>query len=98
MPLLTAVSRRAAVALAALAPFAPAHAKKKKKRCRTLLARCRPGKKPRCCNGTVCGTSQIAGSRCCRQKDRTCTFSPTRDECCPGLFCSEAEGVCVSLV
>ncbi len=97
---LSALSRRAAVALAALpilAPGAEAKKKKRKKRCRKLLRRCTPGEAPRCCKGSVCGTSQIDGSFCCTPRDRACRFSLDRDECCPGFACSEAEGVCISL-
>ena len=103
MPSLTAFSRRVAVVFAAIPFLAPgAEAKKRrkkrrKKRCLALLARCAPGAAPRCCDGTICGTSQIAGSSCCRQQDSACAFSPTQDECCPGFACSEASGVCVPL-
>jgi hypothetical protein len=71
--------------------------KRKKKRCRKLLRGCRPGKAPRCCKGSVCGTSQISGSHCCTPNDRPCSFSLERDECCPGFFCSQAAGVCIPL-
>jgi hypothetical protein len=71
--------------------------KRQRQRCRKLLRRCTPGKAPRCCKGSVCGTSQIAGSFCCTPKDRTCSFSLKRDECCPGFSCSQAAGECVPL-
>jgi hypothetical protein len=93
MPL-SALSRRAAVALAALAPFAPAaEAKKKNKKrkvvCRTVGQPCGAGNGT-CCCGLNCRAFASLEAFCCLAAGIECEIG---DDCC-SLLCSGGYCLC----
>lgn len=79
-------------ALAALTGLAGVGAKKKRKRCRKLGRKCKPGGKRKCCGQLKCDATGFASQLpkvCCKTKGKPC--ADERD-CCEGLGCCGAIG------
>jgi hypothetical protein len=70
----------------------------KKKRCRKLGKRCRPGRKPRCCGSLRCGRSAGVEENprfCCKTEGKPCQEDV---DCCDGTGCAPMTQTCTQIL